>query len=276
MLTNNPSNIWKNKTIPIAHHDPKYDSKNNERIFSWFGTDSYENYIKNGNKIFSKDCITYDINSFGYRTKEFDQINKDAFQILVCGCSQTFGMGLRIEMRYGEQLKELIQQKYNLQEIEIINLGIGGRSIDFVVRTIFQSIFVLNPDYVFCLLPDLIRREYISYNNNEIFPKHFGIWVRKEDGFSDISNEDFSIAMTTLMSDEWDFFSFIKNISFLEFILKDYQWSWDTWSKRLISVTHDINNLEQYLDITHYRQQNTLLFQNERARDNLHFGPNYH
>jgi hypothetical protein len=255
---NNPHHIWQRMTLP--------HSGSSTLSGRWFHTDNPETYASQGNKEFGLEDVYYHINSLGYRTKEFSEINHNAFKILVLGCSMTLGVGLPIEATYGEQLAQLLRDTYRI-DVEIINMGMGGRSMDYITRLLFQSLPILQPNYVFCLFPHLSRREYI-HNQYEIITAEFFYSAI-------VDKQPHDEAILLLSNDEWDFFSFVKNISFIELMLQDYHWSWDCWDS-LWDWQEQRHCWPQYFDTTRYRQQYMLGVARGRARDNMHFGRPYH
>lgn len=66
--------------------------------------------------------IEYKYNSWGYRTKEFDDLNND--YILTLGCSFTEGIGLD----YDDMWSTKLSKKLNL---DVFNMGMGGTGVDF-------------------------------------------------------------------------------------------------------------------------------------------------
>jgi hypothetical protein len=225
----------------------------------WYPYDTYENYIKNGNKEFSIEDVSYQVNSHGYRCKEFSAIDHRAFKILTIGCSMTFGVGIPFQLTFGEQLAALIRHKYGI-EVEVINMGAGASSIDYVTRVLFQSFPILQPHYVFCLLPDMNRREYFT-SYGHIHVEKFGPW--------DSPTKCHEHALLALGTETWDFFSMVKNVAMIELILRDAHWSWDTWM-----VGENLTGFEAYFDMKHYRNQ--ILDHPGKARDNCHHGVPYH
>lgn len=260
-LNNNTLHLWERGVIPHTGHS--------DASARWFPSDSESNYLENGNKEYSREDVYYDLNSLGYRTKEFSAIDHRAFKIVVTGCSQTFGIGLPERCLYGNQLAALLRATYDIP-VEVINLGFGGTSVDFIARVLWQSVPVLEPHYVFCLFPHLSRREYIQLAWGSLYTQQFlAQWDR---GCEPHVHE----ALLTLCNDDWDFFSFIKNISYVELILRDYAWAWDTWCNFDPEWVEWCEYWQKYLDVTHYRHQCMPWGERGRARDNMHSGMPYH
>lgn len=89
----------------------------------WSGTDTkklYESNLKKQPKnwYYRNNNVRYTINSNGYRTYEFKDINwKNS--VIIFGCSQVFGIGLDDEYTISNQLSKLIK-------CPVINMGMGG------------------------------------------------------------------------------------------------------------------------------------------------------
>jgi hypothetical protein len=132
------------KDVPIIH----LPLKSNKRL-KFTQTDSEEKFYENRKKFgvdwyyYNKD-IDYTYNSWGYRTKEFSELNDD--YILVFGCSFTEGIGLDYDDIWASKLGK----KLNL---DVFNLGIGGSGPDTSSYNtiLFQNFILKNkkfPKYV--------------------------------------------------------------------------------------------------------------------------------
>ena len=244
--------IWRRETLPHVFtgylqwcqcHEQWYDALYEKKCHRCSFSTSIEH-------------VSYHLNRLGYRCKEFSEINHNAFKIVTMGCSETFGIGIPQSLTFGEQLATLLRHNFNI-EVEIINLGAVGHSIDFVTRVLYQSLPLLQPDYVFCLLPDMSRREYIDLDKQ----------VRFKPFIPHVSDNE---ALITLCTDTWAFFSMVKNVAMIELILHDTYWSWDTWMYN----EWKIPEFELYFDMSHYRNQN--IVDRGKAPDNMHNGVPYH
>jgi hypothetical protein len=105
----------------------------NSVVGSWdfYGIDTYEFYKKNLKKqpkdwYYRHNNIKYTINSCGYRTKEFEDIDwKNS--IVMFGCSHVFGTG-------NDDTHTIPYFLEQLTGIPVINLGIGAASIQFCLH----------------------------------------------------------------------------------------------------------------------------------------------
>jgi hypothetical protein len=95
--------------------------------------------------------IAYTFNTHGYRSAEFDKNN----EILVLGCSQTYGKGLHNEFSWPEIFSNRINKKYS-------RVAFPGDSIGGQVYKAFKYFEEIgNPKVVLALFP-LFRLEYVE------------------------------------------------------------------------------------------------------------------
>ena len=124
--------------------------------------------------------VKYTLNSLGYRTKEFDDIDwKES--IVIFGCSIIFGIGITDEHTIAYFLEQLSGRP-------VINMGSGGSSIQ---NALHNSIILADPKYptpksVIYSLSDL--RRFHLYENNAV--EHCGQWTDVVDiqKFSNLEN----------------------------------------------------------------------------------------
>lgn len=125
------------------------------KTLQWYSNDMQDRFERNRHKVdpyYLNLDISYDFNSAGYRTAEFDQFKPDEFFVAM-GCSYTVGEGLLQSDRWSDQLSALIG-------LADMNLGISGGSIDLIM---FNCINYVNsdmpkPNFVVIQLPELTRR----------------------------------------------------------------------------------------------------------------------
>lgn len=70
--------------------------------------------------------IGIDINSHGYRGKEFEIEKSGQFRILAIGDSFTYGYGVSTAQSYPEQLVDRLRQQFGVEKIEAINAGFAA------------------------------------------------------------------------------------------------------------------------------------------------------
>ena len=114
---------------------PSYNKKDEWLYGSPDVKDSYNKTIKSGIPKYwryHKDKFTYDMNSDGFRTIEFDKVDwKNSYVII--GCSHVQGIG----NPYDETIGEYISRKI---AAPVINLGVGGTSIEVMYNNLLKQI----------------------------------------------------------------------------------------------------------------------------------------
>jgi len=144
------------------------------------GTDTKELFQKNLktqplNWEYRNKVIKYTLNSNGYRTKEFKNIDW-ANSIVVFGCSFVFGVGLDDEDTICSQLAKITG-------IPVVNLGVGGSSMTY---SLHNSIILKNgystPKAVVHIWTDYHRTVY--YRRNRI--ESYGSWNLEKNNYMDV------------------------------------------------------------------------------------------
>jgi hypothetical protein len=102
------------------------------------------------NPIDTVDVVYYDINNHGYRSDEFDKDN----EVLVLGCSQTFGTGIPNNFTWPDLVCKYLNKKYS--RLAIMGDSAGGQV--YKAFKYFEEIG--NPKIILALLP-LYRMEYV-------------------------------------------------------------------------------------------------------------------
>jgi len=150
------------KNVPVIQNIAQ-----SNKTFKFSSTDNEESFLVNKKilgeewEYFNKE-IEYNYNSWGYRTKEFDQLKED--YMIVFGCSFTEGIGLHYDDLWSTKLgKEL--------NLDVLNLGMGATGIDF---QFYNTILIHNhvvkkgklPKLIVYQWPDKYRKTY-AFNTNE-------------------------------------------------------------------------------------------------------------
>lgn len=188
----------------------------------WFDQDSQKLYEKNL-KIQSKSwyyrdkVVEYNINTAGYRTKEFNCINWSK-SIVIFGCSMVFGVGNAEEDTISGQLEKITG-------IPTVNLGSPGASSSYSVHnSLLLKEYYPEPKYIVNIWTSPYRRTY--YTNDSII--NCGSWNAEKEKFG---------------------YYWSKNIHNAHLNLKfDYMTSKNLWKNycdiTLFSVTSEILNCE--------------------------------
>lgn len=105
----------------------------------------------------------YTTNSQGYRCPEFSPLPDGGKNVVVLGCSHTFGEGLDDEEVWASRLSKLV--KSNLR---FWNLGQPGASPDKCVRILYGCEKILFPNYIIICWPAISRRERLDVHTKDI------------------------------------------------------------------------------------------------------------
>lgn len=135
------------------------------KVYNWDTSDTQESWNKNisvpelKQKLtdlgFVDRAITYEFNSHGFRTSEFDQ----QFDVVCFGCSYTMGTGVFAEDTWPAQLE-------SLTGLRTANLGHAGSSNDTAFRFASHYLPALRPRYAIWLQTDRHRIELLDDTNS--------------------------------------------------------------------------------------------------------------
>lgn len=146
--------------------------------YKYFQGDSEEFYLKNLKTMpedwyYRTNDITYDVNSYGFRTRDFNEINwQDSY--VMFGCSFVFGTGVEESKTIPSFLSEYLGK-------EVINLGISAASNEliFYALTMFKKKYGI-PLGVIVLWSSIERSTFFIYNGIS----SLGPWSVREDVYS--------------------------------------------------------------------------------------------
>ena len=111
------------------------------------------------NELPRADNPDYKTNSLGYRCPEFSPLPTGCKNVVVLGCSHTFGEGLEEDQIWCTQLSKLLEGK----NLRFWNLGQPGASPDKCVRLLYGSEKVLFPKIIIVCWPAISRRERLDH-----------------------------------------------------------------------------------------------------------------
>lgn len=229
--------------------------------------DQIEDIVINGKQ------FDYVINNLGFRSETFSTLDKNKFNILYAGCSQTFGTGLPIDLIWHSHLTKQID-KIVSKEIQTYNLGMTGASIQYICRTINTFIDTYGkPDAVFILLPNISRD--LSYSTIFKSFRHMDFENIKYI-FSTISRSPYNIWYTIRYKHEDKLMQSMTNLAMLESICKAYgiDLYWASWAGNEKEIYKKFK-FKYYVDlIEEYPIEDNIPKSDywEVARDGVHFG----
>ena len=117
-----------------------------------------DNEIPKSVAVDRKPIVDYTVNSSGYRCPEWRPLPDGKKNVVVLGCSHTFGEGLDD----GEVWVDQLYKKVDQQRLRFWNLGQPGASPDKCVRILYGSEKVLFPQIIIVCWPLWSRRERLD------------------------------------------------------------------------------------------------------------------
>ena len=140
---------------------------------------------------YNDEFVNYKTNSYGYRCPEWSPLPTGKKNVVVLGCSHTFGVGLEENDVWVNQLYSLVDQT----RLRFWNLGSPGASGDKIVRILYGTEKILFPKLIIICWPLWSRRERLEKNTINL-----------------VNNDN----RLKLENNETDLNNFLKNVFFVE------------------------------------------------------------
>jgi hypothetical protein len=149
----------------------------------------------------------YTFNELGFRG---DSPKKKGLRVMSVGCSHTEGIGVHNHQTWSHHLSKLLPSGVDL------NLGISGRSNDYIARTILAWTDYMKPSIVLAMYTYPHRREFYR-ETGEVEPYHPTPW-----GYFDEEKEGRILWANKIAStnNEEDFMNWYKNHQLITYYLK--------------------------------------------------------
>lgn len=156
----------------------------------------------------------YTYNSLGFRG---DSIHKKGFKVVSIGCSLTEGVGVNDNETWPSQFSKLVKDGVDF------NLGISGRSNDYICRALMTFYELLNPDLVLIMYTSPIRREIYTENGGiePFIPTQSWGYMEETENGKKIQNY-----LTELQNDNEDFTNWYKNHQLIRLFLESKKCNW--------------------------------------------------
>jgi hypothetical protein len=137
--------------------------------------------------------VKYTLNSQGYRTQEFDDIDWSE-SVVIFGCSYIFGTGVTDEHTISYFLEKILNRP-------VVNMGIGGSSI----QVAFHNSIIMEKKYS---PPKAVIYVWTSLTRNTIYTKddgiiHSGEWNNKELEFNYVDIVTHNLLNILYIRDLW-------------------------------------------------------------------------
>lgn len=227
---------WKNDEFEISSF--KYNLS--DRVNSIYTTSGSDN----------TGLCTYTYNELGFRG---DSITKEGFKIMSIGCSNTEGVGVNDNETWPHIFSRKFSDGVNM------NFGTGGRSNDFICRTLITYHDIIKPDLVLIMYTFTHRRE-IYTKDNFIEPyTPTSVWGRlleTEEGV------EIQKSMDYLQNEHSDFINWYKNHLLIKYFLESKKTNW---------IWNGIHLRNEYVDSNRFDGEYAPYI--DKGVDNIHPGP---
>lgn len=263
---------------PIQTYQGELKLPVNDQL-KWYGPDNPQNYIDfckaaEGLRIPEKyrldDDWEYSFNKSSFRGEEYDPNARR--RIAVCGCSYTFGLGIKWEQTFAYHFKQRFAEHhgFDLNEVNLLNFAQGAVSNDYIARMLLTQLSTeFRPDLALVYFTHQERKEYVGHDRIE----GVGVWRMEPE-----NPHEPSLDYYTYYTDEMGFINTLRNMILVQSLLKlrkiPYVFAW-VGSGNLAEeryMKHPV--CRQYidqLDRTHFAT--FTLLHDDVARDNEHPGP---
>lgn len=238
---------------------------------------------------YGPDDITYERNQYGFRSKEFSEINENDFNILFMGCSFTQGTGLPANHTWASFLVDRLQG-LTKRKIEAFSIAKGGAGIDsqaMYLNWLLSTGFT--PDLILCLVPSIHRHYHVSGGNN-------GLWHTFSSIPNFVPNNNHELnarkQLNSLYREPQAAYKALTNMNFISLLAqsKGITMAHSTWCPEYDSVIKKSNELgfnlsDSYVgdigfvdlrSLDHYTVEAKGMFKQTMGRDYLHWGPRPH
>jgi hypothetical protein len=203
----------------------------------------------------------YKLNSYGYRCPEFSPLPDGKKNVVVLGCSHTFGIGLNEDEVWVKQVSSMTDQN----KLRWWNLGQPGASADLMIRILYGTEKVLFPKVIVVCWPEWSRRERLDFYTEKLTSNN--PLLKTENEFTDRNN-------------------FLKNVFFLEkFAEKNQAKTFHCFAQDAYELDSNLQVLKNYTikncwpewDRHHLPEaKRDIITTPSLARDGVHYGAEHH
>jgi hypothetical protein len=205
-------------------------------------------------------AVGYKINTYGYRCPEFRPLPDGGKNVVVLGCSHTFGEGLEENKTWVSQVA-----KESNKILRWWNLAQPGASADLMIRILYGTEKVLFPKVIVACWPAQSRRERL-----DLYPQN-------------LTSDD---TLLKTENDNTDRNNFLKNVFLLEkFAEKAGAKTFHCFAEDVYEVDNTLQVLKNYTIKNCWPEWNrhhlpeakrNIITTPSLARDGVHYGAEHH
>jgi len=201
----------------------------------------------------------YKTNSYGYRCSEFSNFQEGGKNVVVLGCSHTFGEGLEEEEIWVNILAKSLEDKNSIRKLRWWNLARPGGNADQMIRILYATENFLYPKIIIACWPAISRRERL-----DVEPENL------------TSDSEF-LKIETVNTDKNNF---LRNVFFLEkFAQKNNAKTFHCFADEYVPLEGNLNILKDKTIKNCWPEWNKdriIIKEPNLAKDGSHYGPEHH
>jgi hypothetical protein len=214
------ANLFHLENLEISNRSTEFKI-DNELLYS--DENGYETYVCPV-EVNKGPQVTYKLNKDGFRSENFETLKESNLNVLISGCSYTYGQGVFQENSWVELFSKSIGLTSS-KPVKMYNLGIMGASIYLIIKNLMAFIRKYGaPDQIYLLLPPYSRKLIYdeAYDNfkSVVMNKHqYKELVHKKNAsikrFYDSYCEEDSLLFATTLMGIFENFCEAKNIDLI-------------------------------------------------------------
>jgi hypothetical protein len=216
----------------------------------FWDTDTEERYLQLKNSFgdswfWANKEIKYEINSLGYRMKEFDNIDYDNC-MAVFGCSHTVGIGINNEDTWSYRIAKD-------KGLDLINAAVPGGSNNLMVINLVRLVKTIKPKYIVMSWTSMLRKSFWKNGNVVMWGQSFDFDEEKT------WKSSYNNYMENIEQQQWEFKSLKDTVDLICKIDGISVWHITMWDEYSFD-----NTIDKFI----WHQPNTAI--KETARDGWH------
>jgi hypothetical protein len=222
--------------------------------------------------------VLYKLNKDGFRSKNFEPYKNDQLNVLVSGCSLTFGEGVPEEVSWPSMLQSELSEVSN-KDVVLYNLGYPAASIQLIIKNTISFINKYGkPKFLFMLLPNIDRGLIFDKSKKKYVTAIPGYFQPKEDK----RREESKVYID--FSENYEISDILLHVSIQINLLESFcneagiLFKWSTWNEDSQKIFKELgfkNFLEWDLDYFSKVKNTKDLPYWEYGNDGVHFGSSF-
>ena len=201
----------------------------------------------------------YKTNSYGYRCAEFNKHLEGGKNVIVLGCSHTFGEGLEEKEIWVNILAKNLEDKHSVKTLRWWNLARPGGNAEQMLRILYATENFLYPKIIIACWPAISRRERL-----DLEPEN-------------LTSDSKFLKIETANTDKNNF---LRNVFFLEkFAQKNNAKTFHCFADEYIPLEGDLNILKDKTIKNCWPEWNKdkiIIKEPNLAKDGVHYGAKHH